>query len=153
MTMECKIIDFHTHPYLEKAKNLCQYKEDFQLSAVEVLIDLQKAGISKICGTVVSSEAFSLDMGWDEIKMLNEEALELKKLYGDFYYPGFHIHPAFVKESLETIEFMHQNGFRLIGEVVPYMHKWYDAGLDFSSKPFQEILDLAGEYKEYQPIR
>lgn len=144
--MEHKIIDFHTHPYLEKAKNLCKYKEDFQLSAAEVPADLQKAGISKICGTVISSEVFSLDMGWNEIKRLNEEALELKKLYGDFYYPGFHIHPTFVKESLETIEFMHQNGFRLIGEIVPYMHKWYDAGLDFSSKPLQEILDLAGEY-------
>ena len=144
--MEHKIIDFHTHPYLEETNNLCIYKKNFHLSAAEVLVDLQKAGIGKICGSVINSESFSLDMGWNEIRRLNEEALELKKLYGDFYYPGFHIHPAFVKESLETIEFMHKNGFRLIGEIVPYMHKWYDAGHDFSSKPFQEILNLAGEY-------
>ena len=144
--MKQKIIDFHTHPYLEQTENLCMYKEDFQLSAEEGVADLKNAGISKICGAVVSAQPFSIDMGFEEIKRCNDKALEIKKLYGEFYEPGFHIHPAFVKESLETIEFMHQNGYRLIGELVPYRHKWKDAGLDFSSKSFQEILELANEY-------
>ena len=145
--MDYKIIDFHTHPYLEQTENYCMFKDDFQLSPEEAAEDLKHAGIGKICGSVISTIPYDKEQGWAQIKRLNDIALKAKELYGDFYMPGFHVHPSYVKESLETIEFMHQNGYKLIGEVVPYMHGWRDAGLDFASKEMQEILSLAGEYE------
>ncbi|MBR4060369.1 MAG: amidohydrolase family protein [Lachnospiraceae bacterium] len=143
---DLRIIDFHTHPYLEQTENLCKYTENFLLSPEEVKKDLKRTGIGKICGSVISTKQFSITMGYEEIQKLNSKAIEIKRYYNDFYEPGFHIHPAFVKESLNTIEFMHQNGYRLIGEIVPYLHGWLEAELDFSSKSLQEILALAGEY-------
>lgn len=140
------IIDFHTHPYLEQIENLCMYKEDFQLSPQEAQEDLRRAGINMICGSVLNQNPYCHGQGFAQLRELNEKALLIKKLYGDFYEPGFHIHPAFVKESLETLEFMHKNGHRLIGEVVPYMHGWKELGFDYGSRELWEILDLAGEY-------
>lgn len=61
--------------------------------------------------------------GWCE---RYKKAVEIYKRFSDFYYPGFHINPNYVEESCETIEWMHKNGFRLIGELVPYMQGWSD---------------------------
>lgn len=141
-----KIIDFHVHPYLSEEDYLCQYKESLALTAEEAKEDLLKAGIGKICGSVINRDKTKPEQGFAPLKALNEKALEVKKVYGDFYVPGFHIHPGFVKESLETIEWMHQNGYRLIGEIVPYYHAWGDMGLDYGCKELMEILDLAGQY-------
>ena len=140
-----KITDFHVHPYLEQSENLCTYKDDFQLTYLEARADLEKAGITKICGSVIGKAAFDPEKGFEQIQQLNARALELKALYGDFYEPGFQIHPEFVKESLETLEFMHQNGYRLIGELVPYHHGWGER-YDYGCKELMEILALAGEY-------
>ncbi len=144
--MQQKIIDFHTHPYLSMDENLCMYKEDFYLSPKEALEDLKNAGISHICGSVLEKNGYTQEKGFLHIRKLNEKALKLQELYGDFYTPGFHIHPAFVRESLDEIERMHQKGIRLIGELVPYMHGWAEAGLDYASGELHEILNLAGEY-------
>lgn len=141
-----KIIDFHIHPYLTEAENLCMYTEDFSLPMEDGVEDLKRSGITHVCGSVIIKRERVLMKDFEEIRACNRKALEFKKLYGDFYTPGFHVHPAFVKESLEEIEFMHQNGFRLIGEVVPYMHGWREAELDFASKNMKEILDVAGDY-------
>lgn len=146
MEYQSKIIDFHIHPYLEQKDNLIFYNADFKLTAEEAKEDLKRAGIGKVCGSVICKESPTIEEGFAPIKAMNDRALEVKAVYGDFYEPGFHIHPAYVKESLETIEFMHQNGYRLIGEVVPYMHCWYEAGMTYGSKELMEILDLAGEY-------
>ena len=48
--------------------------------------------------------------------------------------------------ALETLEFMHKNGYRLIGEIVPYFHAWDSMGMNYGSKGLMEILELAGEY-------
>lgn len=144
--MEHKIIDFHIHPYLEQTENYCMFTDDFKLSATEAAEDLKKAGISKVCGSVINRIPYDAALGYAQTQALNDKALAVKEFYGDFYEPGFHIHPLFVKESLETLEFMHKNGYRLIGELVPYMHGWREAGLDFACKGLQEILDLAGDY-------
>ena len=66
-------------------------------------------------------------------------ALKLQEMYGDFYIPGFAVHPSFVKESCEEIERMSSLGVNLIGELVPYMHGWGS----YYSKEFSEILDVA----------
>lgn len=141
-----EIIDFHTHPYLSEQQNVAMFSDQFYLTPEEAREDLQKAGINRICGSVIQRTPFDMTRGFAQIRELNEKALAAKEFYGDFYIPGLHIHPAYVKESLETIEWMHQNGMYLIGELVPYMHGWAECGMDFASKGLQEILQLAGEY-------
>ncbi len=141
-----KIIDFHVHPYLQTEDNLCKHQKEFSLTFEEAKEDLKKAGISKICGSVINCNKTVPEQGFTPLHALNEKALELKKVYGDFYEPGFHVHPGFVKESLETLEFMHKKGYRLIGEIVPYYHAWDSMGMDYGSKELMEILELAGEY-------
>ena len=140
------IIDFHIHPYLNRNENLCMYVEDFYLSPQEALEDLKKSGITHVCGSVIEKRNKGEMIDFEEIRRCNRAALEIKEQYGAFYTPGFHIHPAFVRESLEEIEFMHKRGIHLIGELVPYMHGWKESGHDYASKSLKEILDLAGDY-------
>ncbi len=140
--MQYEIIDFHTHPFTDAATNICQHKEFFPMSLELTVSYLQGLGISKICGSVLchnrSTDAPYAN-AWEMIADSNERALGLKEQYGDFYIPGFHVHPDYVKESCEEIEKMSKLGIRLIGELVPYMHGWSD----YSCAAFDEILDVA----------
>ena len=52
------------------------------------------------------------------------------------------MHPAFVELSCREIERAHQNGVRLIGELVPYMMGWSSC----ASSDFLEIMDCARAY-------
>ena len=58
-----------------------------------------------------------------------------------FLTPGFHVHPAFVRESCDEIEWAHSLGYRLVGELVPYMHGWTNYG----SRALSKILDTADQ--------
>lgn len=120
------IIDFHTHPFITKEQNSCFYEntvkdpEDFARL-------MHRAGIDVWCGSVIE-KGTSLDT----VKVLNDTALKLKEFYGEKYIPGIHIHPNFVGESIEMLEYYAQKGVRLAGELVPYYHGWehyYDEGL------------------------
>ena len=105
---------------------------------------MKSLGISRICGSVICrniNEEMTYANAWEMISDSNKRALELQDQYGDFYRPGFHVLPDFVKESYDEIEKMSKQGFRLIGELVPYIHGWHDC-----SKKFDEILDVAGQY-------
>lgn len=139
--MNYEIIDFHTHPFLTSKTNICNHPDTFDMTPEYTLEHMKKLGVSKICGSVAFVGEYG-DSAWDKIRRNNDEALELKKLYGDFYVPGFHIHPSFVKESLEEIERMHSMGIDLIGELVPYLDGWFD----YADKNLYEILKLAEEY-------
>lgn len=134
------IIDFHVHPFRRREDNLNMYPGMYDLDAAEMKKQLMTAGITHVCGSVLNRD-YQPD-GFDSLRKLNREALELKDILGDFYTPGFHIHPAFVKESCEEIEFMHHRGIRLIGELVPYMHGWGE----FEEKNWMEIMDVAEQY-------
>ena len=140
--MDFEIIDFHTHPFIKPESNICGYK-DFaaKVTAEDTLNDLKSLGVSKICGSVIPPFDKN-NYSWENIKNLNNIALELRDMYGDFYIPGFHIHPAFIQESCEEIELMHRKGVHLIGELVPYWHGWSEYG----SKELSVILDLAEQY-------
>lgn len=137
-----EIIDFHTHPFIKSESNICSYKDYIQnVTAEDTATDLKNLGISKICGSVISPfDKASYD--WNSMKKLNDIALELRDTYGDFYIPGFHVHPSYVRESCEEIEAMHKKGVKLIGELVPYWHGWSEYG----SKEMSEILDTAEQY-------
>lgn len=140
------IIDFHIHPYQSEGENLCMYTEALALSTAEAMEDLKSSGITHVCGSVIEKREQGSVTDFAELRRCNRIALAIKEQWGDFYTPGFHIHPAFVKESLEEMEFMHKRGVRLIGELVPYMHGWKETGHDYASSALQEILALAGDY-------
>ncbi|NLC44645.1 MAG: amidohydrolase [Clostridiales bacterium] len=140
--MSYEIIDFHTHPFDDDATNFCSHKEYCNMSAENTVSYLKGLGISKICGSVVCrniDHEVSYANEWEMIADSNRRALILKEQYGDFYIPGFHVHPSYVRESCEEIEKMSKLGVRLIGELVPYIHGWQD----YTCKGFDEILEVA----------
>ncbi|MBR5869782.1 MAG: amidohydrolase [Clostridia bacterium] len=134
-----KIIDFHVHP-----------RYDFHLTNHGVDItndrfrdDLQANGITAACGSVIfaSMQGQPLSMYESVIKDANRAAFSCREQWGDFYYPGIHIHPAFVKTSCEEISRAHAQGILLIGELVPYMMGWQS----YSCPEMLEILSYAAE--------
>ena len=143
--MNYEIIDFHTHPFTDDHNNICNHKKYCNMSPQNTLMYLTGLGISQICGTVLchnTAEGVPYENEWEMIKASNEAALSLKELYGNYYIPGFHVHPGYVEKSCDEIERMSHLGVRLIGELVPYMHGWSD----YAAKEFDEILDVASEY-------
>lgn len=117
-----EIIDFHIHPFIGAGENLCFY-ENIVSSLEDIKQDLMRAGITQCCGSVIhriQGESF------EEVKVLNEEALRIKEQLGEFYVPGIHIHPKFVQESCEELKRMHDKGIKLVGELVPYYMNWSD---------------------------
>ena len=110
--------------------------------SADITIDIySQLEISKICGSVICGDRADDTNAWQKIKRNNDEAFKLKQLYGDFYVPGFHIHPDFIEESIAKMDWMTKNGFSLIGELVPYSDGWNN----YSSPEFSCLLDEAGK--------
>ena len=137
-----KVIDFHTHPYLSGEEFLNFYPECFEPSPTQLREDIGKAEICHIAGSVLNKRSYTAEEGFAYIRECNDKALELKRILGGFYTPGFHVHPHFVNESIAEIERMNSLGVKLIGELVPYMHGWSD----YSCKELCTILDAAEQY-------
>lgn len=140
--MKYEIIDFHTHPYKNESDCICIHPTVIKRSPSEFLSDLERAGVSKFCGSVISFEKKPDDVSWwDYIKPLNDDALKLKEFYGDAYIPGCTIHPDFVEESILEIDRFIKAGVNLIGELV-----WYLQGYNTNcSQNMKKILDYASE--------
>ena len=47
-----EIIDFHTHPFSDRAENICSHIENCDMSEENIVRDMKAAGVSKICGSV-----------------------------------------------------------------------------------------------------
>ena len=137
-----KIIDFHTHPFIDASTNICSHKNYCNMTADTTLADLKKLGIVKICGSVIKMPFEKGINIWQQLQNANNIALTLKEKYGDFYEVGFHVHPHFVKESIAEIERMSKLGVKIVGELVPYMHGWSD----YSCKEFGEIIEAAANH-------
>jgi len=137
--MRYEIIDFHTHPYMDESENICIYKAGSGMTLLDSVRYLQDMGISRICGSVIGAKGEKL---WERVRRDNDRALEIRDTLGDFYIPGFHIHPDYVEESCREIERMAGHGLRLIGELVPVTYGWSD----YSCAAFDEILDTAQQY-------
>lgn len=139
---EYEIFDFHTHPYINPRRNRGIYPHLLALDTPEALAeDLAKSGISGFAGSVLGG----IDGGpanptgdFAQIAAANEEALALCRRLGEVYYPGIHIHPAFVDESCREIGRAADLGFRLVGELVHYAFGW-----DFSHPGLLPILEHA----------
>lgn len=143
MQNKFRIIDFHTHPFTSNDFNICSHTEYCNMSQDSTKEYFKALSIEKICGSVIKvhSPDDTEENMWERTLLCNDVALKLQKDYGDFYIPGFHIHPDFVKDSCEEIERMHSLNVNLIGELVPYHFGW-----DYSHKGLDEIIDLAEQY-------
>lgn len=137
--MDFEIIDFHAHPFADPAHNICKHQDVVSMTEQTVVELYRQLGISKVCGSVI--ELGNNDDRWVKIKANNDQALKLRELYGDFYVPGFHIHPDYVEESIGEIRRMSKCGVRLIGELVPYIDDW---SVGYDSENLSILLDEAG---------
>lgn len=138
-----KVIDFHMHPYFTEEECFCFYPDSFQPSPAQLQEDLAAAGIDQVCGSVIGNlHRYRPGDGFAYFQELNRKALQLREQFGDFYVPGFHIHPDFVKESIAEIEYMHAQGVHMVGELVPYMHGWR-----YSHENYSAILDAAEDHQ------
>ena len=141
--MEFDIIDFHTHPFFEDKNNICSHKDIINMDVDTTFDEFKKLGVSKICGSVIVKTAEPENGNyWSVIKYNNDTALRLKEYYGDFYIPGFHIHPGYMEESVNEISRMNKMGIKLIGELVPYKDSWDD----YSSDEFSVLIEEAGKH-------
>ena len=140
--MSFEIIDFHTHPFIERENNICNHIDNCDMSAENTRRLFDSLGVSKICGSVVYGHHPDDKSVWDKVKRNNDTALKLREMYGDFYIPGFHIHPDFIEESIEEIHRMHSLGVNLIGEIVPYIDQWNN----YARSELSLILDEAEKY-------
>ena len=144
--MAYEIIDFHTHPFLRPENNICSHQCICNLQSGDILDEMRALGISKFCGSVIPKKQEEDKNVWDRLKRANDDALALREIFGDAYIPGFHVHPAFVEQSIEEIHRMHEAGVQLIGELVPYSCEWQSYGLTYASDAFSKILDEAEKY-------
>lgn len=133
-----KIIDFHTHPFIHESENVCFYKNTVS-SPDEFKETLQGFGIDKICGSVIERMD---EADFATVRRLNDSALELREKWGDFYEPGVHIHPYFLKSSLEELERCRKEGVRMVGELVPYFMDWEMYYNDAMHEIYSAIRDL-----------
>lgn len=139
--MSFEIIDFHTHPFWEADTNICAHKEYCHMSPEETRKVFDRLGVSRICGSVISVRKPEERNSWEIVRKHNDIALQLREFYGDFYIPGFHIHPDYPEESLAEIKRMKEAGVKLIGELVPYLDGWSD----YSREDFSVLLEEAGK--------
>ncbi|MBQ2967898.1 MAG: amidohydrolase [Clostridia bacterium] len=140
--MAFEIIDFHTHPFTCAENNICAHKDVCDMDIQKTKEEFLSFGVSKICGSVVSTQKPEDGNYLSKIKKNNDDALRLKEIYGSFYVPGFHVHPKFVDESVKEIHRMHEKGIRLIGELVPYLDGWDSYACD----EFSCILEEAQKF-------
>ena len=138
-----EIIDFHTHPFADRAHNICVHPDYCgDMSPENIPAVFRNLGVSRICGSVIRWSGENEPASWGKIRENNDMALELKRRYGDFYVPGFHVHPGYPEESFSEIRRMHEAGIRLVGELVPYMDRW--GTLTYASDQFSELLSEIG---------
>lgn len=74
------IIDFHTNPYLSGEAFLNFYLKCFTPSPKQCSANLERAGISMICGSVILKRAYCREDGFASIHRSNNRALELRRI-------------------------------------------------------------------------
>ncbi len=131
-----EILDFHMHPPLDAGSDICQYGGSVPYTPEGLLLDLQRAGISRFCGSLISA---GRDPD-DAVRASNERMLALHDSLGGAYIPGAVIHPSAPDESKAWLRVFAARGLRLVGELVPYMHGW---GCTYDSEGLFEILEEA----------
>ena len=139
-----EIVDFHIHPFIDEKNNICSHKNYMNMNVDETKRLFSNFGVTHVCGSVLTdkSKRSATSNIWEYLVEENNTALKIRDYYGDFYLLGFHVHPDYVKESIDEIHRMHSLGVHLIGELCPYLHGWND----YSCESFSKILDEAEKY-------
>lgn len=132
-----EIIDAHIHPAIMVEKtDFSQF--NFTNPPEQFVATLRRAGISRAAGSVV--RRFTEMPSWEDIHQLNLAALEMRRLFPDFYIPGIHIHPEYPEQSLAELENMNRiHGVKLLGELVAYMMMYPD----YTVKELDDVWALA----------
>lgn len=137
--MPFEVIDFHCHPFLCDSERIGAYVDTVNMTTEDFFDHMEESGVSVCCGSIIGRRTEN----FEDIHKFNLHALELRNRYPGRYIPGFHIHPGFVEQSIEEIQFALKNKVKMIGELVPYHHGWED----YSSVQFMEIMDYVNGRK------
>ena len=130
-----EIIDFHAHPVFEGGSTGPYGKPE---TMEEFDREMKKAGIDRYAGSLVYLREVT---DYKEIRKLNEEALRIRDKYPS-YIPGLQVHGDFPEESIADLtKYYHNEGIRLIGELVPYLMKTGE----YNSPGMIRILKEAGK--------
>ena len=128
-----EIIDSHIHPGYPNIFDAVKGEEMF-------IDDLRRAGVDRICGSVIKRAVFESE--WSDIEYCNEAAMDFQKRYPDFYYPGIQLHGSYVEESCREVEKRHAQGVRWVGELVNYAMR---TGR-YSSRGMMQIFEVCRDY-------
>ena len=128
-----EIIDSHIHPGYPNIFDAVKGEEMF-------IDDLRRAGVDRICGSVIKRAVFESE--WSDIECCNEAAMDFQKRYPDFYYPGIQLHGSYVEESCREVEKRHAQGVRWVGELVNYAMR---TGR-YSSRGMMQIFEVCRDY-------
>ena len=139
--METKIIDFHTHPFYDEIDNQAPYGQYCNMTVESTRQICESLGVTTICGSVICVKR-GAGKSWDKIKEANDKALKLREIYGDFYVPGFHVHPEYLEESIAEIDRMAKENVMIMGELVPYFDGWDN----YADDNFSLLLDEADKH-------
>lgn len=120
--LPCPVIDAHIHPFLDVTDSIGAFGAPTSLE--DFFRELKRCNFTKVCGSVIRKKSPILTL--EHLKETNDTALELAKLYKDFYIPGIHVHADFPEESCKMMEEFHAAGGRWVGELVPYALKTGD---------------------------
>jgi len=127
MPLGLDIVDCHIHPFISAAANTSWFPGVD--TPADFVAEMRRAGITQCCGSVVylrNVETF------DEVRAMNDEALEMQRRFPDFFLPGIQVHAGFPDESCQEVERLAgEHGARWIGELVGYIHgfeSYADAG-------------------------
>ncbi len=132
------IIDCHIHPASAPSEDFRAFGQSG--SPEDQVAALRRAGIGRACGGVILRPDAGPDYaGFAPIKQMNDSALRLRDRLGDFYLPGFQVHPDFPQESCRELERGYAAGVRWVGELVGYLMKY-----DYDRPGMAEILQAAG---------
>ena len=132
-----EIIDAHAHPFIDpQCGNTGPYGHPRTLD--EFIREMKKAKVDYFAGSTVFLHEVT---DYAEIRKLNEEALRIRDLCPS-YIPGIQVHGDFPEESIADLtKYYHEDGIRLIGELVPYLMKTGE----YNSSGMIEILKEAGK--------
>ena len=113
-----RIIDFHTHPGYNTTK-----KFGYDMTDELFVSELKRSGITQACGSAIMADFFTSkkeEFG-GILQTLNTYAWNMQEKYPDFFIPGIHIHPNHPEISAEHLRIHKEKGFKLVGELVPYL--------------------------------
>ena len=124
------IIDAHAHPYFNRDQPGTG-PADYDGYAAE----LMKRGIGVFCGTCnIRNDGSDPDV----VRKENAVVLEWKAHFGEHFYPGVNIHPAYPDASIAAVEEFHRRGFRWVGEIAYYVQGY----TNYATPELAKILDV-----------